>query len=74
MIGPVLCHRHGIRFFRQASIGIGARIRTRGRFAAGELVKVSLDRPNGSKTRSVEAHLKDGELTEVACPLSRPKR
>ncbi|WP_080408543.1 glycohydrolase toxin TNT-related protein, partial [Burkholderia ubonensis] len=24
--------------------------------------------------RSVEAHLKDGELTEVACPLSRPKR
>ncbi|KVR35978.1 hypothetical protein WK13_16730 [Burkholderia ubonensis] len=48
-MGPVLCHRHGVRFFRQASTGIGARIRTRGRFAHGELVKVSLDRPKGSK-------------------------
>ncbi|WP_155122556.1 hypothetical protein [Burkholderia ubonensis] len=49
MMGPVLCHRHGVRFFRQASKGIGARIRTRGRFESGELVKVSLDRPKGSK-------------------------
>ncbi|KVU30901.1 hypothetical protein WK64_19450 [Burkholderia ubonensis] len=49
MMGPVLCHRHGVRFFRRASKGIGARIRTRGRFAHGELVKVSLDRPKGSK-------------------------
>lgn len=73
-MGPVLCRRHGVRFFRKASNGICARIRTRGRFAPGELVKVSLDRPKGSKARSVEAHLKDGELTEVACPLSRPKR
>ncbi|PCE30989.1 hypothetical protein [Burkholderia ubonensis] len=68
-MGPVLCHRHGFRFFRRASTGIGARIRTRGRFAPGELVKVSLDRPKGSKIAwmlraDLDAHQVDAKYVD----------
>ncbi|TCW81178.1 hypothetical protein C5O80_23755 [Burkholderia sp. SRS-46] len=68
-MGPVLCHRHGFRFFRPASAGIDARIRTRGQFASGELVKVSLDRPKGSKIAwmlraDLDAHQVDAKYVE----------
>ncbi|KVZ62569.1 hypothetical protein [Burkholderia ubonensis] len=68
-MGPVLCRRHGVRFFRKASNGIGARIRTRGRFAPGELVKVSLDRPKGSKVAwmlraDLDAHQVDAKYVD----------
>ncbi|KVL96209.1 hypothetical protein WT02_15870 [Burkholderia stagnalis] len=67
MMGPVLCHRHGIRFFKRASAGIAARIRTRGQFAPGELAKVSLDRPKGSKIAWMLHADLDAHQVEATC-------
>lgn len=48
-MGPNICRRHGIGRVRTTSKGIAARLRIRGQFAPGELVKVSLDRPKYSR-------------------------
>ncbi|VWC01233.1 hypothetical protein BLA14095_04765 [Burkholderia lata] len=48
-MGPIVCHRHGFNVVRVTSKGVHARVRTRGQFAPGELLKVSLDRPKYSR-------------------------
>lgn len=48
-MGPIVCHRHGYDRVMTTSTGIAARIRSRGLFIPGELVKVSLDRRRGSR-------------------------
>ncbi|WP_174970763.1 hypothetical protein [Burkholderia lata] len=49
VMGPIVCHRHGFNVVRVTSKGVHARVRTRGQFAPGELLKVSLDRPKYSR-------------------------
>lgn len=48
-MGPIVCRRHGYDNGITTSKGIAARIRQRGQFLSGELVKVSLDRPRYSR-------------------------
>ncbi|MCA8275800.1 hypothetical protein LGN17_25295 [Burkholderia sp. AU30280] len=48
-MGPIHCGRHGRDNGITTSKGIAARIRQRGQFLSGELVKVSLDRPKYSR-------------------------
>lgn len=48
-MGPIVCHRHGFNVVRMTSERVQARVRVRGQFAPGELVKVSLDRPRYSR-------------------------
>lgn len=48
-MGPIVCHRHGYDHVMTTSTGLAARIRSRGQFIPGELVKVSLDRRKGSR-------------------------
>jgi len=48
-MGPIHCRRHGCDNGITTSKGIAARIRQRGQFLSGELVKVSLDRPKYSR-------------------------
>ncbi|WP_155640973.1 hypothetical protein [Burkholderia pseudomultivorans] len=48
-MGPIICRRHGAGRATEISTGVAGRIRPRGQFAPGELVKVSLDRPKYSR-------------------------
>ncbi|OXJ28780.1 hypothetical protein CFB46_04200 [Burkholderia sp. HI2761] len=59
-MGPIVCHRHGFDNGITTSTGIAARIRQRGQFLSGELVKVSLDRPKYSR----EMWMRRAELDE----------
>ncbi|MFM0604872.1 hypothetical protein PQR05_10135 [Paraburkholderia sediminicola] len=62
MSSPRLCPRHGFQGFIESSKDVDARIRTRGQFAAGQLVKMSFDRPK----RSREVWMHRAELAEYA--------
>jgi hypothetical protein len=62
MSSPQLCPRHGFQGHIESSKDIDACIRARGQFAAGRLVKVSLDRPK----RSREVWMHRAELAECA--------
>lgn len=59
-MGPIHCGRHGRDNGITTSKGIAARIRQRGQFLSGELVKVSLDR----RKYSLEMWMLHAELDE----------
>jgi hypothetical protein len=62
MSSPRLCPRHGFQGYIESSKAVDACVGTRGQFAAGQLVKVSLDRPK----RSREVWMHRVELGEYA--------
>lgn len=62
MSSPRLCPRHGFQGYIESSKAVDACAGARGQFAAGQLFKVSLDRPK----RSREVWMHRAELAEYA--------
>uniref|UniRef100_UPI0036D9E43B hypothetical protein n=1 Tax=Streptomyces rochei TaxID=1928 RepID=UPI0036D9E43B len=71
-MGPIHCGRHGHDNGITTSKGIAARIRQRGQFMSGELVKVSLDRRKYSlKMWMLRAELAEHEVDATYKPTTK---